>query len=111
MNTFYAKQNLISFSGGNTGAQMGGWFRKDINSVADLAGVKMRIGGMGSKVMEALGVVPQQIPGGDICPALKRGTIDVAEFVGPYDKKLRLNKVAPYHYYAGSEKAGRCLIS
>ncbi len=73
MTTFYAKQNLISFPGGNTGAQMGGWFRKEINSVADLAGVKMRIGGIGGiggKVREALGVVPQQIPGVEIYPAL-----------------------------------------
>ena len=110
MNTFYAKQNLISFPGGNTGAQMGGWFRKEINSVADLAGVKMRIGGMGGKVMEALGVVPQQIPGGDIYPALERGTIDAAEFVGPYDdEKLGLNKVAPYYYYPGFWEGGPTL--
>ena len=78
MNGFYAKQNLIGFPGGNTGVQMGGWWRKEINSVADLAGVKMRIGGMGGKVMEAMGVVPQQIPGGDIYPSLERGTIDAA---------------------------------
>ena len=110
MNAFYAKQNLYGLPGGNTGAQMGGWFRKEINSVADLAGVKMRIGGMGGKVMEALGVVPQQIPGGDIYPALERGTIDAAEFVGPYDdEKLGLNKVAPYYYYPGFWEGGPTL--
>jgi TRAP-type mannitol/chloroaromatic compound transport system substrate-binding protein len=110
MNTFYAKQGLYSLPGGNTGAQMGGWWRKEINSAADLAGVKMRIGGMGGKVMEALGVVPQQIPGGDIYPALERGTIDAAEWVGPYDdEKLGLNKVAPYYYYPGFWEGGPTL--
>ncbi len=107
MNAFYAKQGLYALPGGNTGVQMGGWWRKDINSVADLAGVKMRIGGMGGKVMEALGVVPQQIPGGDIYPSLERGTIDAAEWVGPYDdEKLGLNKVAPYYYYPGFWEGG-----
>jgi TRAP-type mannitol/chloroaromatic compound transport system substrate-binding protein len=110
MNTFYAKHNLIGFPGGNTGAQMGGWWRKEINSLADLQGVKMRIGGMGGKIMEALGVVPQQIPGGDIYPSLERGTIDAAEWVGPYDdEKLGLNKIAPYYYYPGFWEGGPTL--
>jgi TRAP-type mannitol/chloroaromatic compound transport system substrate-binding protein len=110
MNAFYAKQNLIGFPGGNTGAQMGGWWRKEINSLADMQGVKMRIGGMGGKVMEALGVVPQQIPGGEIYPSLERGTIDAAEWVGPYDdEKLGLNKVAPYYYYPGFWEGGAML--
>ena len=110
MNAFYNKQGLHSFPGGNTGAQMGGWWRKEINSLADLAGVKMRIGGMGGKIMEALGVVPQQIPGGEIFPALERGTIDAAEWVGPYDdEKLGLNKVAPYYYYPGFWEGGPTL--
>ncbi len=110
MNAFYAKQGLYALPGGNTGAQMGGWWRKEITSVADLAGVKMRIGGMGGKVMEALGVVPQQIPGGDIYPALERGTIDAAEWVGPYDdEKLGLNKVAPFYYYPGFWEGGPTL--
>ena len=110
MNAFYNKQNLHGFPGGNTGVQMGGWWRKEINSVADLAGVKMRIGGMGGKVMEALGVVPQQIPGGDIYPSLERGTIDAAEWVGPYDdEKLGLNKVAPFYYYPGFWEGGPAL--
>ena len=110
MNAFYAKQNLIGFPGGNTGCQMGGWWRKEINSLADLQGVKMRIGGMGGKVMEALGVVPQQIPGGEIYPSLERGTIDAAEWVGPYDdEKLGLNKVAPFYYYPGFWEGGAML--
>lgn len=110
MNTFYAKQNLICFPGGNTGAQMAGWWRKEINSLADLQGVKMRIGGMGGKVMEALGVVPQQLPAAEIYPALERGTVDAGEFVGPYDdEKLGLNKVAPYYYYPGFCEGGATL--
>jgi TRAP-type mannitol/chloroaromatic compound transport system substrate-binding protein len=110
MNAFYAKQNLIGFPGGNTGVQMGGWWRKEIGSLADLQGVKMRIGGMGGKIMEALGVVPQQIPGGDIYPSLERGTIDAAEWVGPYDdEKLGLNKIAPYYYYPGFWEGGAML--
>lgn len=110
LNAFYNKQNLHAFPGGNTGCQMGGWWRKEINSLADLAGVKMRIGGMGGKVMEALGVVPQQIPGGEIYPALERGTIDAAEWVGPYDdEKLGLNKVAPFYYYPGFWEGGAML--
>lgn len=110
MNGFFAKQGLYSLPGGNTGVQMGGWWRKEIASMADLQGVKMRIGGMGGKVMEALGVVPQQIPGGDIYPSLERGTIDAAEWVGPYDdQKLGLNKVAPYYYYPGFWEGGPTL--
>jgi TRAP-type mannitol/chloroaromatic compound transport system substrate-binding protein len=110
MNTFYNKQNLHGFPGGNTGVQMGGWWRKEINSLADLQGVKMRIGGMGGKVMEALGVVPQQIPGGEIYPALERGTIDASEWVGPYDdEKLGLNRVAPFYYYPGFWEGGSTL--
>ena len=86
---------------------MGGWWRKEINSVGDLEGVKMRIAGIAGKVMEKLGVVPQQIPGGDIYPALERGTIDAAEWVGPYDDlKLGFYKVAPYYYYPGFWEGG-----
>jgi TRAP-type mannitol/chloroaromatic compound transport system substrate-binding protein len=110
MNAFYNKQNLHGYPGGNTGAQMGGWWRKEINSLADMQGVKMRVGGMGGKVMEALGVVPQQIPGGEIYPSLERGTIDAAEWVGPYDdEKLGLNKVAPFYYYPGFWEGGAML--
>jgi TRAP-type mannitol/chloroaromatic compound transport system substrate-binding protein len=110
MNEFYATQNLYGLPCGNTGAQMGGWFRKEIKSVADLQGVKMRIGGFGGKVIAKVGVVPQQIAGGDIYPALEKGTIDAAEWVGPYDdEKLGFNKVAPYYYYPGWWEGGPML--
>ena len=107
MNEFYATQGLVGYPGGNTGVQMGGWFRKEINTVADLQGLKMRIGGFAGKVLERLGVVPQQIAGGDIYPALEKGTIDAAEWVGPYDDaKLGFQKVAPYYYYPGWWEGG-----
>jgi TRAP-type mannitol/chloroaromatic compound transport system substrate-binding protein len=110
MNAFFNTQGLHGFPGGNTGAQMGGWWRKEINSLADLQGAKFRIGGMGGKVLEALGAVPQQIPGGEIFPALERGTIDAAEWVGPYDdEKLGLYKIAPYYYYPGFWEGGPAL--
>jgi TRAP-type mannitol/chloroaromatic compound transport system substrate-binding protein len=97
---FFREHGIINFMGGNTGTQMGGWYRKEIKSLADLKGVKMRIPGLSGKVMERLGVVPQQLAGGDIYPALEKGTIDAAEWVGPYDdEKMGFYKVAP-HYYA-----------
>ncbi|MGD9913317.1 MAG: TRAP transporter substrate-binding protein [Rhizobiaceae bacterium] len=106
-NEFLATQGLVGFPGGNTGVQMGGWFRKEINTVADLSGLKMRIGGFAGKVVERLGVVPQQIAGGDIYPALEKGTIDAAEWVGPYDdEKLGFQKVAPFYYYPGWWEGG-----
>src|SRR5206468_8005420 len=82
MNEFYKSYNVTSFLAGNTGCQMGGWFRKEINTVDDLKGLKMRIGGFAGRVMQKLGVVPQQLAGGDIYPALEKGTIDAAEWVG-----------------------------
>ena len=95
---------------GNSGTQMGGWFRKEIKSVDDLKGLKFRIGGMGGHVLARLGVVPQQIAGGDVYPALERGTIDAAEFVGPYDdEKLGFYKVAKYYYYPGWWEGGAML--
>ena len=95
---------------GNTGAQMGGWFRKEIKSVADMQGVKMRIGGFGGSIISKIGVVPQQIPGGEIYPALEKGTVDAAEWVGPYDdQKLGFNKVAPFYYYPGWWEGGSML--
>jgi TRAP-type mannitol/chloroaromatic compound transport system substrate-binding protein len=107
MREFYAKYNIINFACGNTGAQMGGWFRKEIKSVADLKGMKMRIGGFAGKVLERMGGVPQNIPGGDIYPALEKGTIDAAEWIGPYDdQKLGFNKVAPFYYYPGWWEGG-----
>ncbi len=106
-NEFLATQGLIGYPGGNTGVQMGGWFRKEINTVDDLKGLKMRIGGFAGKVVEKLGVVPQQIAGGDIYPALEKGTIDAAEWVGPYDdEKLGFQKVAPFYYYPGWWEGG-----
>ena len=110
MNEFYATQNLIAFPCGNTGVQMGGWYRKEINSLADLQGLKMRIGGFAGKIIEKLGVVPQQIAGGDIYPSLEKGTIDAAEWVGPYDdEKLGFYKVAPFYYYPGWWEGGPTL--
>ena len=107
MNEFAKKSNVYCFVGGNTGAQMGGWFRKEIKSVEDLSGLKFRIGGWAGKTLQKLGVVPQQIAGGDIYPALEKGTIDAAEWVGPYDdEKLGFNKVAPYYYYPGWWEGG-----
>ena len=94
--------NVISFPAGNTGTQMGGWFRKEVKKVSDLKGLKMRIAGLGGDVMARLGAVPQQIAGGDIYPALERGVIDAAEWVGPYDdEKLGFYKIVPYYYYPG----------
>jgi TRAP-type mannitol/chloroaromatic compound transport system substrate-binding protein len=92
---------------GNTGAQMGGWFRKEIKSVADLKGLKFRVGGFAGKVIERLGGVPQNIPGGEIYTALEKGTIDAAEWVGPYDdQKLGFYKVAKNYHYPGWWEGG-----
>jgi TRAP-type mannitol/chloroaromatic compound transport system substrate-binding protein len=99
---FFKDYNVYNIPAGNTGAQMGGWFRKEIKTVADLQGLKFRIGGLGGAVLAKLGVVAQQIPGGDIYPALEKGTIDAAEWVGPYDdEKLGFYKVAKYYFYPG----------
>jgi len=107
MRDFYRNYNIVNFPGGNTGAQMGGWFRKEINTVADMKGLKFRIGGFAGRIVERLGAVPQNLPGGDIYPALEKGTIDAAEWVGPYDdQKLGFNKVAPHYYYPGWWEGG-----
>lgn len=107
LDDFYANYNVVSFAGGNTGTQMGGWWRKEVKTVADLKGVKMRIAGLGGTVFAELGVVPQQIAGGDIYPALEKGTIDAAEWVGPYDdEKLGFYKVAKNYYYPGFWESG-----
>ena len=112
LNAFYKKYNCISLLAGNTGCQMGGWFRKEINTVDDLKGLKFRIGGFAGRVMQKLGCVPQQLAGGDIYPALEKGTIDAAEWVGPYDdEKLGFVKVAPHYYYPGWWEGGAMLIS
>jgi TRAP-type mannitol/chloroaromatic compound transport system substrate-binding protein len=100
MREFYANYNIISFPGGNTGAQMGGWFRKPITGLADLKGLRFRTVGVTGKVMERLGVVVQALPGAEIYQALEKGTIDAAEWVGPYDDlKLGFNKVAQNYAY------------
>jgi TRAP-type mannitol/chloroaromatic compound transport system substrate-binding protein len=107
MNEFTQKYELVSLLAGNTGCQMGGWFRKEIKEVSDLSGLKFRIGGFGGQVLTKLGVVPQQIAGGDIYPALEKGTIDAAEWVGPYDdEKLGFYKVTKFYYYPGWWEGG-----
>ena len=107
MGDLFAKSNIVAIPCGNTGVQMGGWFRKEIKTVADLQGLKMRIGGFAGAVLSKLGAVPQQIPGGDIYPSLEKGTIDAAEWVGPYDdQKLGFNKVAKFYYYPGWWEGG-----
>ena len=107
VNEFFGKSNVHALPGGNTGTQMGGWFRKEIKTVDDLKGLKFRIAGIAGQIMAKLGVVPQQVAGGDIYPALERGTIDAAEWVGPYDdEKLGFNKVAPFYYYPGWWEGG-----
>jgi TRAP-type mannitol/chloroaromatic compound transport system substrate-binding protein len=112
LNEFYKNYNVISLLAGNTGCQMGGWFRKEIKTVADLSGLKFRIGGFAGKVVQKLGVVPQQLAGGDIYPALEKGTIDAAEWVGPYDdEKLGFNKIAPHYYYPGWWEGGPILLA
>jgi TRAP-type mannitol/chloroaromatic compound transport system substrate-binding protein len=103
----YKEYNTVAIPCGNTGAQMGGWFRKEIKSPEDMKGLKFRIAGIAGMVCAKLGSVPQQIAGGDIYPALEKGTIDAAEWVGPYDdQKLGFNKIAPYYYYPGWWEGG-----
>jgi TRAP-type mannitol/chloroaromatic compound transport system substrate-binding protein len=89
---------------------MGGWYRREIKTVDDFKGLKMRIGGWAGKTMQKLGLVPQQIAGGDIYPALEKGTIDATEWVGPYDdEKLGFQKVAKYYYYPGWWEGGTAI--
>ena len=107
MREFYSRYSIISFPMGNTGAQMGGWYRKEIKSAADFNGLKFRVGGFAGKVCQRLGAVPQNIAGGEIYQALEKGTIDACEWVGPYDdQKLGFNKVAPHYYYPGWWEGG-----
>ena len=110
INQVYSNFNIIAFPAGNTGVQMGGWFKREINTVADLQGLKMRIPGLGGEILSRLGVNVQVLPGGEIFLALERGAIDAAEFVGPYDdEKLGLNKAAKFYYYPGWWEAGPTL--
>lgn len=110
MREVYADFNIINFVGGSTGAQMGGWFRRQIHTLQDLQGLKMRIPGLGGEVMNRLGVSVQNIAGGEIYQALEQGAIDATEWVGPYDDlKLGFHKVAPNYYYPGWWEPGPML--
>jgi len=104
---FYSNYNIVNYPGGNSGAQMAGWFRKEIKSLADIKGLKFRVGGFAGQVMSRLGAIPQNIAGGEIYQALEKGTIDAAEWIGPYDDfKLGFYKVAPNYYYPGWWEGG-----
>ena len=111
MQDFYAdKFNVIQFPAGNTGAQMGGWYNKEINTAADLQGLKMRIPGLGGQVMDKLGATVQVLPGGEIFQALQTGAIDATEWVGPYDdQKMGFHTVSKYYYYPGWWEPGPTL--
>jgi TRAP-type mannitol/chloroaromatic compound transport system substrate-binding protein len=103
----FKQYNIVSFPAGDTGAQMGGWFRKEIKTTADIQGLKFRIAGLAGEVFAKMGATPTQIAAADIYPALERGSIDAVEFVGPYDdEKLGLNRVAPFYYYPGFWEPG-----
>jgi TRAP-type mannitol/chloroaromatic compound transport system substrate-binding protein len=107
LDEFFANYNVIGMPGGNTGTQMGGWFRNEVKSLADVKGLKMRIAGLAGKVVERIGVVPQQIAGSDIYPALEKGTIDATEWVGPYDdEKLGFFQIAKFYYYPAFWEGG-----
>ncbi|GJD98696.1 MULTISPECIES: TRAP transporter substrate-binding protein [Methylobacterium] len=109
-NEVFARQKLYALPGGNTGTQMGGWFRREVKGVADLQGLRFRIAGLGAQVLAKLGVVPQGQAGPDLYAALEAKTLDAAEWIGPYDdEKLGLNKVAPFYYYPGFWEGGAML--
>ncbi|WP_296402361.1 TRAP transporter substrate-binding protein DctP [Psychrobacter sp.] len=106
MQKVYKPHNIIPFPGGNTGMQMGGWFKKEINTVDDFKGLKMRIPGFAGEVIAETGAVPTTIPGGELYTALDRGTIDALEWVGPsMDITMGFHKIAPY-YYTGWHEPG-----
>jgi TRAP-type mannitol/chloroaromatic compound transport system substrate-binding protein len=106
----YEPFNVIPFPAGNTGTQMAGWFNKEINSIGDLKGLKMRIPGLGGEVMQRAGVTQITVPASEIFTSLQTGAIDAAEFIGPYnDLSLGLNKAARYYYYPGWHEAGPML--
>ena len=108
LNEAFAPYNFQVLGAGNTGTQMGGWYRKEIKSPADLKGLKMRLGGgLFGEAMAKLGVVAQNMPAGDVYQSLEKGTLDAAEFASPHDdEKLGLNRVAPYYYYPGWWEGG-----
>ena len=111
MREMFAEYSIVNFPGGSTGAQMGGWFRKEIKSLEDLKGLKIRIPGFGAEIFSRMGAVPQSLPGGEIYPALERGAIDAAEWTVPYDdEKLGFYKVAKYYYYPGWWEPGTHLV-
>ena len=106
----YRNFNIKPFPGGNSGVQMAGWFNKEINSVDDLKGLKMRIPGMGGEILKRLGGEPVTIPGSELYTALQTGIIDATEWVGPYnDLTFGLHKVASYYYYPGWHEPGTML--
>ncbi|WP_022850097.1 TRAP transporter substrate-binding protein [Limisalsivibrio acetivorans] len=106
MQEVYSKHNMLSYPGGNTGNQMGGWFRKEINSLDDLKGLKMRIPGFAGEVLAKLGLAVTNIPPGELYTSLERGTIDALEWVGPgMDIKMGFHKIAPYYYTGWHEPA------
>lgn len=110
MRDLFADFNILNLPGGNTGAQMGGWFRTEVTSLNDMQGLKMRIPGLGGRVMSEMGVNTQVLPSGEIYPSLERGAIDAAEWVGPYDdEKLGFHEVADYYYYPGWWEPGPAL--
>ncbi|MGF1537065.1 MAG: TRAP transporter substrate-binding protein [Elainellaceae cyanobacterium] len=110
INQVYSGFNTVAFPAGNTGVQMGGWFKRSIATVADLQGLKMRTAGLGGEVLSRLGVTVQALPAGEILLALDLGTIDAAEWVGPYDdEKLGLHKTADYYYYPSWWEPGASL--
>lgn len=112
MQKIYQGFGVNAFPAGNTGIQMGGWFNRKINTVDDLNGLKMRIPGLGGKILERLGCEVQVLPGDEIFPALEQGKIDAAEWIGPYDdEKLGLNRVAPYYYYPGWWEPSAVLVA
>ena len=112
MEPLFTEYGVKAILAGNTGTQMGGWYRKEIKSLADMKGLKMRIGGLGGRVIAKIGVVPTQVAGADIYPSLEKGTIDACEWVGPYDdEKLGFQKVAKYYYAPGWWEGGPRLVT
>ncbi|MEJ2130720.1 MAG: TRAP transporter substrate-binding protein [Gammaproteobacteria bacterium] len=106
----YEPFGLIPMASGNTGVQMAGWFNKEINSIEDIKGLKMRIPGLGGEVFQRAGGVAVSLPGGEIFTALQTGTIDATEWVGPYnDRAFGLHTVAKYYYYPGWQEPGPAL--